>query len=103
MRNKYGRDKRKITSIKTSGSGTKDNLVKVSDLYPYLTWLETYVQSRETSRNITNIVSEEEEEDCNKEDSDLDDCASVDSSISVADSNISSVTGRTQYNRKRSR
>ena len=32
---------------KTSGSGTKDIQIQISNLYPYLTWLDQYIQPRD--------------------------------------------------------
>ena len=37
LRNKYGIERRKRMTSKTSGSGTKDIQVQISILYPYLT------------------------------------------------------------------
>ena len=66
LRNKYGREKRKIQSYKRSGSGTNENKSTISDTYPFLSWLALYMQSRSTISNYH--ISEEEEEEEEQED-----------------------------------
>ena len=36
----------------SSGSGTKDISVQISDLYTYLIWLDQYIQLRDTLHNM---------------------------------------------------
>ena len=61
LRNKYGREKRKIQGNKRSGSGANETKSTVSDMYPFLSWLAPYVQSRNTISSYH--ISEEEEEE----------------------------------------
>ena len=60
--NRYTRDKKRIEAVKKSGIGTQSlNDVKTdtSDLYTYLTWLDSYIQQRRSSTNLVLSVSEE--------------------------------------------
>ena len=67
LRNKYGREKRKMQGNKRSGSGTNETKSTVSDMYPFLAWLALYIQSRKTISNY-HISEEEEEEEEQEED-----------------------------------
>ena len=66
LRNKYGREKRKIQGNKQSGSGTNETKSTVPDIYPFLPWLVPYIQCRNTISN--NHMSEEEKEEEQEED-----------------------------------
>ena len=81
---------------KTSGSGTKNVQVQISDLYSYLPWLNHYIQSRDTLHHM----DQEEPESNTYDDIDIyefDDNTSLESSVSATASNLSSVTGRQKY------
>ena len=52
LTNKYRRERRKIMTPESSGSGTKDISVQISDLYTYLIWLDQYIQPRDTLHNM---------------------------------------------------
>lgn len=50
--NKYEKEKRKIMTPKTSGSGTRDIQVQISGLYSFLFLLDQYIQPRDTLHNM---------------------------------------------------
>lgn len=50
LRNKYGREKRKIQGNKRSGSGANETKSTVSDMYPFLSWLAPYFTIRRRVR-----------------------------------------------------
>ena len=61
LRNRYSRDKRKIKNAKVSGTGTDsvtDAKRETSELFPYLEWLESYIQPRSSTSNLV-VISDE--------------------------------------------
>ena len=71
LRNKYSRDKKKVTTKKVSGAGTdevKQAVKETSELYPFLKWLEPYIQPRKTVSNYIDVdAAVEDEEDSEME------------------------------------
>ena len=72
LRNRYSRDK-KIKNAKVSGTGTDsvtDARRETSELFPYLEWLEPYIQPRSS---ISNLVVISHESDITADSTDKDD------------------------------
>ena len=62
LRNKYSRDKKKIESKKVSGAGAeevKEAVKETSEIFPFLQWLEPYIQPRRTVSNFVDADVEE--------------------------------------------
>ena len=103
LRNKYGRERRKLKSAMRSGAGANKVKVQLSQMFPFLAWLEPYFVEWETTSSLeleTSIPDDATEDDSiiNDDTIENDDNASVASEVST----ISAVTGKVQY-RKRSR
>ena len=65
MRNRYGREKRKLKEADKSGAGAKDANVTLSEIFPYQSWLEPYFVERQTGANFqsqTHLEDKQEEE-----------------------------------------
>ena len=62
LRNKYGRERKRLASLKRSGSGLRD--VFQPKIYGFMSWLAPYVQNRET---VTNLVQEDTHDEENEE------------------------------------
>ncbi|XP_067023973.1 uncharacterized protein [Acropora muricata] len=63
LRNRYTRDKNKIKKAKVSGTGTGTDSVtdakrETSELFPFLEWLEPYIQLRNSTSNLILINDE---------------------------------------------
>ena len=110
LRNKYGRERRKLKTTIRSGALTKEVNIRLSELFPYLAWLEPHFVD---SEGITNLdiettskdddleeVLEEEQEEYEElaPSMETEDNASVASEVTFA----LSVIGRETY-RKRPR
>ena len=104
MRNRYGREKRKLKKANKSGAGAKDVNVRLSEIFPYLSWLEPYFVERQTGANFqsqTHLEDEQEEEQDGDDNisiasSDVyNNSGSLEMSLAVrqSDPNISRVTG----------
>ena len=107
LRNRYARDKRKLLSKKKSGAAKNDvdnAKSSMSELFPFLTWLDPYVKPRTTKSNlIVNVESNQTEEE--DEENDVDDNESTVStpsnlSASSGGTGLSQVTGRRKYTKK---
>ena len=79
LTNKYRRERRKIMTSESSGSGTKDISVQISDLYTYLIWLDQYIQLRDTLHNMN--LEEPESDTYDDIDTHIHDSASLASSF----------------------
>lgn len=110
LRNKYGREKKRVQNSKVSGSGTQDVHQPTSDLFLFMPWLDPYVQPRQTISNLStnsdnDVVLQESKGNSNggKHNNIDDDDVDLDDSVSVASgsTNISSVTGNIRYTKKR--
>ena len=73
LRNKYGSERRKLKTTMRSGAGTKEVNIRLSELFPYLAWLEPHFVDREgitdieietTSKDddLEEVLEEEQEE-----------------------------------------
>ena len=86
-------------SSKTRGSGTKDIQIQILDLYSHLTWLDQYIQPRDTLHNM-----DKEKPKSNPYDDidtyEFDDNASLAPRILATVSSLSSVTGRQKYRKR---
>ena len=110
LRNRYTRDKKKLKSKKVSGAGKKDvddAKSSVSELFPYLAWLDPYVKPRATKTNLTvNVESNqtEEEDEVNEGDDNESTVSGISTpsnlSASSAGTGLSQVTGRPKYMKK---
>ena len=70
LRNKGGRERRKLKTSSRSGAGANDVSVELSEMFPFLGWLGPYVLDRDTATNFEvatqqNDNIEEDEEDIN--------------------------------------
>ena len=84
VRNQYSSEKRKLKETNKSGAGAKNVNVRLSEIFPYLRWLEPYFVERQTS---TNFQSQMHLEDEQEEERDGDD------NISLASSDVYSNSG----------
>ena len=83
LRNKYGRDKKKLQKAKRSGTGTasvKQAEKDISEMYPYLQQVEPYVQPSQSCSNLVDLT-ETTEIDENSSENESADCVSVTSNI----------------------
>ena len=51
MRNGDRREKRKLKEAYKSGAGAKDVNVRLSEIFPYISWLKPYFLERQTDTN----------------------------------------------------
>ena len=112
MRNRYGREKRKLKEANKSGAGAKDVNVRLSEIFPYLSWLEPYFVECQTGANFQSQTHLEDEQE---EEQDGDDNISIASSdvysksgslemplvVKQSDPNIPKVTGRTPFTKQK--
>lgn len=105
MRNRYSREKKKIRKVKVSGTGLQEvDEVKseLSDLFPYLQWLEPYIKERKTKTNFNaaqddeNEVSENEVSDISVDDRSVTPDPDVSSDTSHSDTKKEQVTSKSQ-------
>ena len=64
LRNRYARDKKKLQKARKSGTGTesvKEVENGVHYMYHFLKWLDPYVVSRQSSSNLVDLTSTEED------------------------------------------
>ena len=108
MRNRYGREKCKLKEANKSGPGAKDVNVRLSEIFPYLSWFEPYFVEHQTG---TNFQSQMHLEDQQEEEQDGDDNISIASSdvynnsgslemplaVKQSDPNIPKVTRQTPF------
>ena len=112
MRNRYGREKRKLKEANKSGAGAKDVNIRLSEIFLYLSWLEPYFGECQTG---TDFQSQTHLEDELEEEHDGDSKLSMASSevynnygslamplaVKQSDPNISKVTGRSPFTRRK--
>ena len=112
MRNRYGREKCKLKEANKSGTGAKDVNVRLSEIFPYPSWLEPYFVERQTGANFQSQTHLQDEQD---EEQDGDDNMSIAPSdvynnsgslemplaVKQSDPNISKVTGRTPFKKQK--
>ena len=98
-----------MKALSKSGAGANDVHIHLSEMFPYLSWLEPHFVDRLTSSNFQTSVEQMEadefdEEDEEKEEEEGGDNRGYDDSISVSSevSSVSQVTGTTSF-RKRKR
>lgn len=103
LRNRYGREKRKLKSACRSEADKNDFNVKLSEIFPYLSWLEQYFVDGETGTNFqsqTTLVEEEEGEEGAERVEDYGISDAPDESINKShEVNISKATGRKPFKR----
>ena len=112
LRNRNGREKRKLKEGNNSGAGAKDVNVRLSEIFLYLSWLEPYFVGRQRGTNFqfqTHLEYAQEEEQHG------DDNISIASSdvynnsgslknplaVKQSDLNISKVTGQTLFTKQK--
>ena len=112
MRNRYDREKRKLKEASKSGASAKDVNVRLSEVFPYLSWLEPYIVERQTG---TDFQSQTHLEDEQAEEPDDDGNIFIASSdvynnsgslemplaVKQPDPNISKVTGRISFTKQK--
>ena len=96
LRNKYGRERRKLKTASRSGAGASDVNVELSEMFPFLGWLGPYFLDRDTATNFE--VATQQNDNIQEDEEDIND----NTSVALTPSDISLVTGRAQY-RKRAR
>jgi len=105
LRNKFGRERRKLKAVMKSGAGTNEVKVQLSAIFPYLAWLEPYFVERETGSNFEPEAPPHEDE-LMVPDVDSENAETSEHDKSPLASNemprVSAATGKVQY-KKRSR
>ena len=105
LRNRYGRDKKKVAKKKVSGAGAKDieeAKESSSDLYPFMPSLDPYMKSRKTKTNVISLEMNEsdqelpEDGDIQEEDGDIQEEDDNDSSISEISDSRGNIPGKMQ-------
>ena len=61
LRNRYGHEKRKLKKANKTGAGTKDLNVRLSEHFPYLSWIVPCFVERQTGTNFKSRMHLEDE------------------------------------------
>ena len=102
LRSRYTRDKQKLKSKKVSGGSAKDvEEVKkdASEMYPFLSWLDSFIINRRRTKGNVACATEESEAGNSSE---CDETSEVDlDTSSTSTENLSKVTGKLKWDKKK--